>query len=427
MRWLLVAALSAGCFTKEVKQMTNDLHQGGTISLAAPCNYTVKTPDGASVPDDGDDTWFIGSDGTPQYVHLGVPGDPTTTMAVLWRTNDNETLATQVQYGLNGKTDQTAHGFTFVYDTGTGGSVRMHETHLCGLAPDTEYTYRAGGIDAGGKETWSQTYTFRTAPKDPNAELLFLVIGDTRDGYDVWGNSLKQALQIDTPDYVLFSGDATTLGPIQDEWDAWFKAADPLLASLPMIYAHGNHDVNSTNYFSQFAQPGNEQDFAMDMGPLHLTVANDTPVDSADLQGLNAQLLDQHLNTNQPWSILIHHKPMFSAAAGPHPEDVTMERMAWESIVDAHRVDLDLSGHDHDYERSKPVRNGKVGNTNADGTVFVVVGSAGAPLYDKGSDFWTAYSEKTYSFALVRVKTGLITINAYRQDGSVLDNSTLTK
>ncbi len=133
------------------------------------------------------------------------------------------------------------------------------------------------------------------------------------------------------------------------------------------------------------------------------------------------------LKTSAPWSLLMHHKPMFSASAGPHPQDVVTVRAAWQSIVDAHKVDLVLNGHDHDYERSKPVRGTSVGQTNADGTIYMVVGSAGAAQYDKGSDFWTEYSEKTFSFAIVRVRKGVITANAYRPDGSMIDSVMLTK
>jgi hypothetical protein len=425
MRWLCIL-LCAGCFTKDRKPMVADTHQGGTIMLPAPCNYSVTTQDSASRPEIPE-VLMLGSDPTPKMIHLNVAHDPMTGMAILWRTNDNSTLATTVQYGVNGKTDQSTDGFTFVYDISIGDPVRIHETHLCGLTPDTEYTYRVGGTDALGNQSWSSNYTFRTAPKAQDAETVFLVLGDTRDGYDVWGSTLKLAVQMAMPDFILFSGDETTLGPLQDEWDAWFAAADPILASNPMIVAHGNHEVNSVNFFSQFAMPGDEQNFAVDIGAAHVTVANDTPVDMADLTGANAQLLDQHLSTNQPWSILVHHKPMFSASAGAHPGDVVTMRMAWQSIIDSHKVDLVLNGHDHDYERSKPMRGSTPGLTNADGTVFAVVGSAGAPLYDNGSDFWTAFSAKTYCFAIMRVKAGLITFNAYHADGTPLDSTMLTK
>jgi acid phosphatase type 7 len=434
MKYLVfVAALMAsGCwFKKEIPDHSSDLHEGGSIMLEK-CGYTVTTHDGASAPERS--APVLGSDPTPKLVHLNVGKDPRTGVAILWRTNDESTLATTVQYGVNGMTDQSEGGFTFDYalgaPTATGlTSVRIHETHLCGLTPDTEYTYRVGGIGSDGKEAWSPTYTFRTLPMDPAAEVVMLVIGDTRDGYSTWGGALQQAFAKAQPDIVLFDGDGTTLGPIQDEWDAWFEAASPELPLAPMILAHGNHDVSAVNWFSQFAMPGDEQNFTVDFGAVHLSVANDTPVDPADLTGVLATTLDANLSAGAaaPWNILMHHKPMYSAAAGPHVADVTIMRNAWGSIIDANHVDVVFNGHDHDYERSKPMHGNVVQPTTTNATVFVVVGSAGAALYDNGTDFWTAFSEKTFSFAIVRVRTGSLQMTAYRQDGTTLDSMMLTK
>ena len=428
----IASLMMSGCFfEKETASHGSDLHQGGSIMLDK-CGYTVTTRDGASTPEPG--TPLLAANPTPQYVHLGVGKDPRTGVAVSWRTLDETTLATTVQYGLNGATDQSENGFTFVYDldapTAAGiSTVRMHETHLCGLTPDTEYTYRVGGIDGNGMESWSPTYTFRTLPMDPTTEVTMLVIGDTRDGYSTWGAALQQAFAKMQPDIILFDGDGTTLGPIQDEWEAWFAAAAPELPLAPMILAHGNHDVSAVNWFSQFVMPGDEQNFAVDFGAVHLTVANDTPIDIADLTGSIAQTLDTNLKAGigSPWNILLHHKPMYSAAAGPHTVDVTTMRDAWGSIVDADSVDVVFNGHDHDYERSKPMHNNTPQPTTTNATVFVVVGSAGAALYDKGSDFWTAFSETTFSFAIVRVRTGSLQMTAYRDDGTMLDSMMLTK
>jgi predicted phosphodiesterase len=431
---LILLGVSGCFFEKETPPKEPDNHTGGSIELMK-CGYTVTTRDGASRPDDS--VPMLGMDPTPKFVHVNVAGDPRTQMAILWRTNDEDTQVTTVEYGVNGMTDQTETGFTFVYDlnaplTSNGATeIRMHETHLCGLMPDTEYSYRVGGSVAG-TDAWSSVYTFRTAPdraSSPDAQVNMLVIGDTRDGYSTWGSMLQQAMQKGQPDVVLFSGDGTTLGPIQDEWDAWFQAADPILANVPMIVAHGNHDVNAVNWFSQFAMPGDEQNFTVEFGPVHLTVANDTPADPADLQGANAQMLDANLGAGDtaPWNLLMHHKPMFSAAAGPHPNDVVVMRMAWQPIVDAHKVDVVFNGHDHDYERSKPMRGMTPGTTPADGTIYAVVGAAGADLYDAGSSFWTEKSEKTYCFAEVNCRKGMFQFNAFRQDGSALDSFSIMK
>ena len=403
-----------------------------SISLAQ-CGYSVSTVDGASIPQLAPST--LDTDPTPKMVHVNVANDPRTGMAILWRTNDETTQATTVQFGVDGKTDQTQQGFTFVYDLATAlpsgvSEVRMHETHLCGLQPDTVYSYRVGGSD-GTKSSWSPVYTFRTLPdgsKSPNASVNLLVIGDTRGGYSTWGATLKTAFAKGAPDLILFSGDETTLGLIQQDWDSWFSAADPLLASTPMIVAHGNHELNTVNFFSQFAMPGDEQNFSVDFGPVHLTVANDTPVETADLTGSIADMLGKHLaaGMSSPWNLLLHHKGLFSSAP-MHLDDSATMRAAWQDIIDANHVDVDFNGHDHDYERSFPMRGATVGSQPSDGTIYVVVGSAGADLYASGSSPSTAFSESTYSFALVDVAKGMFQLNAYRNDGSMLDSLMIAK
>jgi Purple acid Phosphatase, N-terminal domain/Calcineurin-like phosphoesterase len=442
MRHLLFALclVTGGCFFEKELPLGDggqqngdgliDLHQGGTIMLAS-CGYTVTTVDGASIPQLG--TAMLDTDPTPKMVHVNFGAtDASRNAAILWRTNDETTLATVVQYGVNGMTDQTETGFTFVYDIAIGGPIRMHETHLCGLQPSTQYSYRVGGIGADGTQAFSPVYTFTTAPDrtlSPTAEVVMLALGDSRDGYSQWGSEIAAAVAANSPDVILFSGDAILLGTVQDDWDTWFNAADSVLHSTPMIYAHGNHDVNSVNYFSQFAQPADEQNFAIDYGPIHLAVANDTPLDPDDLAGTNTQKLDANIKAGlgAPWLMMMHHKPMWTAAAGPHPEDQLPVRMAWQPVVDKYLVDLVLAGHDHDYERTKPMRGMNAGQNPSDGTIYVVSGSAGAPLYPSGSNFWTATSESTFNYVVIRARAGLLQLNAFRSDGTMLDSLMISK
>ena len=73
-------------------------------------------------------------------------------------------------------------------------------------------------------------------------------------------------------------------------------------------------------------------------------------------------------------------------------------------IFDRHRVDMVLNGHDHDYERTKPMRGNQAQASAADGTIYVVSGGAGAELYENGSDFWTETSASLHSATVVRVR-----------------------
>jgi hypothetical protein len=412
-RLLIVCLLVGGCDPAQ----TPDLHVGGTLMLAE-CGYSVATPDGASRPSRGGSA--RGASPQPRFLHLDVAAEPARNLAVLWRT-DLATTLTTVEYGTSAL-DKKATGITFVYDTGDTQE-RVHETHLCGLQPDTEYRYRVGGDGA-----WSPEYRFRTAPDRaaaPDAEVTLLVLGDSRGGYSKWGQALDVAFGLERPDFILFSGDMVTLGPIQDEWDQWLAAGADELPTTALIAAHGNHEVNGVNFLAQFAFPGDERNFVVDIGPIHLTVANDTPPDAALLATSIAPTLDANLakGAGAPWRVLMNHKTMFSTAMSRHPEDIATVRAAFQPLVDKHRIDLVLNGHDHDYERTKPV----TGTTVGAGAVYLRSGSVGAPLDPSGSDMFTAFSESVESFVILHARVGRIEGTAYRLDGSVLDRFTLTK
>jgi len=398
---------------------------GGTLRLAS-CAVDLTTRPGASVPELGGSK--VGTDPTPTAIRLGVSSDPSTTMSLVWRTVDETTRATTVEYGVGSSlpaTPMVAEGATFVYGAGFGDNpplVRLHEAHLCGLQPDTEYSYRVGG---GG--TFSSVGTFRTAPA-PTAdeEVVIAVVGDTRNGYAVWASVIARIEEVAAPDLILFTGDAVTLGQYQPEWDEFFRVAEPTLRRAPMVATVGNHEAASPTYFSLLSMPGNEEDFSFDFGAAHITVVNDSVSVPADLDvgGRVAQFLDADLAAaaGRPWKLVMHHRATYSAAAN-HGSDEGL-RAAFGPVFDAHHVDLVLNGHDHDYERSHPMNAGAVA---ASGTVYLVSGGAGATLYDAGTGAWTAKSEKRNHFVILRLRPARLELRAYDVDGTMFDELILTK
>jgi 3',5'-cyclic AMP phosphodiesterase CpdA len=407
-----------------------EVDNGGTLLLPA-CGYSVTTPMGAEAPVVVPSASApLGADPTPRQIHLGLAGDPVHTMAVLWRTADETTTATTVRYGTQSVTENSVDGLSFRYVTGFGSDgprVRMHETHLCGLAPDTTYRYQVGGKGSDGRESWSVEHSFRTAPDvaaDPSAQVTALVIGDTRGIYLNWGPLLAAADQAASPDLVLFTGDLVFLSNVQSEWDGFFDAAEPVLARVPFLTAKGNHEFDSTAYACMNALPGDEHDFGLDYGPFHLTVLDDTPDDDSTIAGAKRAFLaaDVAAHAAAPWRLLLHHQPMFSSAQN-HGSNLEL-RAAWEPVVDAQGIDLVLSGHDHDYERSKPLRAGQV---TSGGAIYVVSGGAGNDLYTNGSSDFTQASEKTQNYVVLTVRKGQLDARAFRDNGTLLDSFTLIK
>jgi hypothetical protein len=403
---------------------------GGHVPLPN-CGYDVHTPPGASMPQPSDA--FLGDDPEPIRLHLGIAGPPAHNMVVQWATRDQETRATLVEYGKAGVGEHIQSGVTWQYQAGAdpaGPLVRVHEVHLCGLEPDTTYRYRVGGRGADGRESWSPTYQFRTAPDpaiDPSAEITVLVLGDSRGGYATMGGLLAFGDSLAFPDVILFTGDAVTNGNDQGEWEAFLDAGEPVLRHVPMLFAHGNHEQNAVNFYSLFSQPGDEENFSIDYGPVHLVVMNDSPRDAHAIGGTTRDFLDADLAAHAaaPWTIAMHHRAMYSSSTN-HGPALDLQQ-AWGPVYDAHRVDLVLNGHDHDYERSKPLRAGLVQTSGALGTTYVVAGGAGAPLYPPGTKPWTAFSESVQHVVVLTVRPGRLGLRAYRQDGSVLDETVLTK
>jgi hypothetical protein len=413
---VLLTALAAGCVRGDPG--TGDLvTEGGTIAIAG-CDYELTTRVGAEAPRPGEPV--VGPDPTPRNVHLGLMSDPRTSIVAQWRTADDRTLASEIRFAKGtdlppSELTETQLGIVFAYTVVGAPEIRIHQAHLCGLLPGTDYSYQVGG-----KDVFSPVYTFHTAPdvaQHPDAEVVFGVLGDSRGGYDVWQQLIDQLAQRQ-PDLVLFSGDAVTIGLAQDEWEEFFSRGQALFARAPLVAAHGNHEVNAVNYFSQIAMPGDQQTFGIDYGHVHISVANDTPDDSAKL-GLEVTpklAADLTKSDGARWKLLMHHQPMFSAATA-HGSSLTLQT-AWLPLVDAHHVDLVLNGHEHDYEVTLPMVGGQVQPSNDNATVFVVAGGAGAPLYTNGFNYWTQYSESTYSASIIRVRRDQMTMDAFRQDGT---------
>jgi hypothetical protein len=429
MRHLVLLAMLVGCVKGNPTGVGGDAggdalgdggnpFGGGTIAIAG-CGYSYTTYMGASAPVMGDAVF--GDDPSTRLVHLGIVGDPKTSIVAQWRTTDETTTNTTARYGVGAglTADQlttTVTDITFVYVT-VGMKVRMHQAHLCGLAPGTTYTYQVGGDGH-----WGPLYSFHTAPDTaahPDATVALAFVGDSRGGYDTWAMELDQ-IKSRSPDLVLFSGDAVTFGITQNEWEDFFGRAEPLFANVPVISAHGNHEVNAINYYSQMALPGDEQNFGVEYGFAHVTVANDTPEDPDSINGAFHDAISQDFTASDAarWKLFMHHQPMWSASTR-HGSSSALQA-AWQPLIDAHHIDLVLNGHDHDYEVTKPMLGTVVQPDSSTGTVYVVAGSSGAELYQNGMQYWTQYSEETYSGAIITISHDLLQMDAFRPDGTAI-------
>lgn len=420
---LVLAFLLVGCVRgNPIPSDPEFLDTGGSLEVP-DCGYSITTRVGAEQPRLTTQLGAIGTDPTPRLVHLGFVGDPKTSIVAQWRTVDEETAVSRIRFaegdGLTAdQLTEERDGLEFRYKA-TGKEIfRQHQAHLCGLKPGTTYSYQVGATGH-----FSPVYTFHTAPDivaNPDTETLFGVIGDSRDGYDIWEQLVDNLIER-SPDLILFTGDAVTIGLTQPEWEEFFGRAEPLLARTPLVFAHGNHEVNAVPFYSQVALPGDQENFGFDYGYVHVTVANDTPADISAIPGSTRTAIvdDFEKSKNATWRIMMHHQPIWSSATA-HGSSLFLQEH-WMPVIDQYGIDLVLAGHDHDFEISNPLRASAVQGTNATGTVYAVVGGAGAELYGIDEDlFHSAYAESTYSASTLRATKNLLELEAFRPDGSAI-------
>jgi hypothetical protein len=424
----------------------------------------------------------VGASPNIRRVRLGLGGnvspgakghaDPATSIGIAWQTDDG-TLASEITWGNDPDPAQwpkenRASGITWLTPEGTiagNGDQRMHEGYLCGLTPGTTYYYRVGGGPEGG-EVWSEVSSFRTTPVDPKATIKIGVSGDSRGDNGNAFRLLQKRMKLASVDFQLFSGDMVNIATDQSAWEYWLDAAakdmdgSPLtLAQILTLSTHGNHENHTTLFFGNLALPQEvpkyskyaELFYSVDVGPVHLVVIDDAwivnPTDDPDYQAVLTEWLTADLEAavknraNVPWIITDHHHTEFSSSTHGDDDDVLRGRAYFVPIWDKYHVDLALGGHDHDYERSKPLT-GPVDkltfhDSAKDGTVYVGCAGAGAPAYGAGMSDFTAFSHDFKDNGAVGLY-GILTVDATTlkleghdtfADGSdpIFDTLTITK
>jgi hypothetical protein len=137
--------------------------------------------------------------------------------------------------------------------------------------------------------------------------------------------------------------------------------------------------------------------------------------------------LDNDLrSTRQFWRIVYFHHPPF--ATGPNANDPNSKRVRDHlvPIFERHGVQLVLSGHEHSYQRSVPIRKSSTVGAGV-GTHYLTSGGGGAILYDcdaSGKPL-IAVAKKNYHYLRVEVQNTRLTIRAIGHDGAELDNYTI--
>ena len=292
-----------------------------------------------------------------------------------------------------------------------------HEVTITGLEPGHTYAYSIG---PAMHNQYSGRFT--TAPR-PGTPFEFAVWGDSRKDMATCEHIADAIVRYDVP-MCIHTGDFVSSGPDLLEWGWMFFEPCRLMTRYVVLWpAIGNHELGTSAtgldgrevYRQIFALPGNELYYSFDYGDAHFLVLDSNPDAWADPEQYAFAERDLAA-TNARWKFVVLHHPVFNAGTG-HGSHLEMRRR-YCPLFARHSVDMIFAGHEHNYQRSKPIRHE---NEPAQKRPYVHLISAGggAPLYELRQDVpWLAYGASRHHVVLIRIEGDVLTGRAMDPDTS---------
>ncbi|MEJ0008820.1 MAG: metallophosphoesterase family protein [Steroidobacteraceae bacterium] len=365
------------------------------------------------------------ADGTPEQVHITWGDDPSKAVVISWA-SPAQAVNPRVILAYPDAKSRVVHGIQRTYTDGLNGqTVFTYHAKVDGLAPDSPYSYSVTADN--DRRTVPFAATVRTAPQG-RAPFRWTSYGDLATPVTAWVMSSPQSrLAVDAvekfnPLFHLLNGDLcyANLNPTAQPavWADFGNNVQRSAANRPWMPCPGNHEIEFCNgeqgldsYLTRYTLPDNGTHFpgrwyrfkvgsvlfislaaddviyqdsgAFVTGPAPLIPVPSTgnapiqPGTSLYVRGysggaqthwLEATLAAARHDAGIDWIVVQMHQDALSSTRNGNGSDRGI-RETWLPLFDRYGVDLVLCGHDHDYERSWPVRgcNHHVGRDAASG------------------------------------------------------------
>jgi hypothetical protein len=303
----------------------------------------------------------------PQQIHLSWVEDPGTSLTVSWKMpvpGSNCVL----EYRRRG----TESWSRVRSDRRPSLTTRtLFSATMRDLSPDTEYDYRIATVPGNSIER-SDIFHTRTGPPPAAADFRFVFFCDTGvagrpDGTASGTQQIIEEMGRDKPLFMLGGGDYAYAShdgryrEVDEAIDAWFEQMQPLLSRYPLMAQYGNHEIYLAERFRdwapRFAHPSGfaeGRNYSFSVADAHFTslFVTGNRLSPEQLAWLEADLGSAR-ERGIRWLIVYQHEPVF---AHGHSHPAKPEYRQWLApVFERYGVDLHLSGHDQNYERTYPL------------------------------------------------------------------------
>lgn len=334
------------------------------------------------------------------YLQIGRTPSPTL-LQLLWHTPETLTnWSVEYRMGTTGAWKKTAAPASVRVAVAGIAPHIVHNASLTGLTPGGKFTYR---VLQAGKVVFTAEGQASKSADQPYRFVAFADIGAETPAQ----KKLAARALLAKPDFVVVPGDIVYERGLISEYRSRFwpiynadqtnDEGAPLLRSVPMIVAPGNHDTDTRDldkypdalaYYYYWNQPLNGlpgieggplvptltasadnrrlfieaageaylrmSNYSFDYGNAHWTVVDSNPyVDFTDKALSDWVAADLAKASGATWRFVMFHHPGFNSAR-EHYEQQHMRLLS--PLFEAGKVDVVFNGHVHNYQRSFPLR-----------------------------------------------------------------------
>ena len=315
--------------------------------------------------------WVAALAAPPEQIHLALT-ESAGSMRVTWVTMVKNDGGGAVLYGKAGDERSTATGSSYSYEkdnfTGT-----LHSAVLDGLRDGCQYEY----VVASARNESSPTIAFRY--REGATELSLLAYGDmgvinskgTIKVADALASSGRYDLFLNVGD-TSYANDVGERGNNSWVFDEHFRNIQGHVSTMPFMTVPGNHEAqyDYAPYINRLPMPRMARAskqlapfyYAFDYGPAHFIAysseeGHSLKKDSEQWRFIAADLEAANENrAARPWIVAFTHHPMYCSDLITESTRCRKEAFAYrrdlEDLFHEHKLDLHISGHNHQYERS---------------------------------------------------------------------------
>ena len=325
----------------------------------------------------------------------------------------------------------------------------VHESHifdkhgfeLFNLKPDTPYSYRIiTERTPGGEKEYSDVYRFRTAGAD---SWKAAVIGDFHHYSPIWSRLDAAMGMLDVIDsvsggydWVISPGDQCAWGGSYNFWTE--LSEQPAYKNHMWASVQGNHDnmtrqseksdnfFRDSHFFPRNGYPGQEGiSYWFKYGNVLFIMLNNEAMHSAKSIEPVTEWMEQVVTDNpSKYIVVVQHYNWLIGTDGANSQ---LDR--FRKVFDRLGVDIAISGHNHAYLRTYPIKDRQVVKPG-EGTFYIVNsssdnnrGRALKPLVANKNIIEQRWSEgaKTVGAMLMDVNPERIVMTLYDRNGNVQD------